>query len=202
MAELLLTDPAALRIRATTDVDIIVAVATRSAYNTLEMELRALGIAPDQREGAPVCRTRTPDGLILDTMPLDPKIIGFSNSWYPYAIESATRETLEPGLTIRAVSAPAFLATKWEAYSARGGDDPLMSRDLEDIVMVISGRDTIVEDVATCRGDVRSYLSSNAREFTQYGWAEEIIENAVQDAIRIPELRSEALARFQAIANL
>lgn len=109
MAELLVTDTGAVRVRPTVDVDIIVSVSTRSEYNKIEAQLRNLGFEPDRREGAPICRTVSRDGLVLDTMPLAQSILGFSNSWYPYAIETATYEILEPELKIRAVSAPASL---------------------------------------------------------------------------------------------
>jgi hypothetical protein len=62
----------------------------------------------------------TKDDLVLDVMPLDEKILGFTNRWYPYAIETAWAVILEEGLEIRVISAPAFLATKWEAFGSRG----------------------------------------------------------------------------------
>jgi predicted nucleotidyltransferase len=201
MAELLVTDTGAVRVRPTIDVDIIVSVSTRSAYSKIEAQLRDLGFEPDRRDGAPICRTVSRDGLVLDAMPLDQSILGFSNSWYPYALETATNVILDPAVTIRAVSAPAFLATKWEAFAGRGNNDPLTSRDLEDIVMVVSGRESIVDEVKLCRGDVRKYISTNAADFIAEGWVEEIIESAVRDVRRIPELRSEILARFEAMAN-
>ena len=43
------------------------------------MRLMALGLTPDTRADAPVCRMRTADDLLLDVMPLDEAILGFSN---------------------------------------------------------------------------------------------------------------------------
>ncbi|MDB4910173.1 MAG: hypothetical protein JWO39_996, partial [Gemmatimonadetes bacterium] len=57
MAELLLSDIGAVRLRPTIDVDIIVSVSTRSAYDKIEAQLRALGFEPDRRQDAPICRT-------------------------------------------------------------------------------------------------------------------------------------------------
>ena len=82
VAELLVTDPAAVRVRPTDDVDVVVPVTTRTAYHALQMRLMGLGFTPDQRAGAPVCRMRTADDLILDVMPLNEAILGFSNRWY------------------------------------------------------------------------------------------------------------------------
>lgn len=70
VVELLLTDPAAVRIRATTDVDVVVA-GTRSDYHRMEDRLRELGFDNDMSDGAPICRWRTEDGYVLDLMPVD-----------------------------------------------------------------------------------------------------------------------------------
>ena len=79
---LLITDPLAAAIRVTKDVDVIVEVATHSGYYQVEEALRDLGFRNDTREGAPLCRWRWEE-LILDVMPTDPAILGFSNCWYP-----------------------------------------------------------------------------------------------------------------------
>jgi hypothetical protein len=55
--------------------------------NTLAFgeRLRALGFLEDTSEGAPLCRW-VHSGTILDVMPLDEKILGFSNRWYRAAM--------------------------------------------------------------------------------------------------------------------
>jgi len=77
VAELLVTDASVVRVRPTDDVDVVVPVTTRWEYHDLQMRLMALGFAPDQRAGAPICRMRTRDDLVLDVMPLDEEILGF-----------------------------------------------------------------------------------------------------------------------------
>ena len=52
---------------------------------------------------------------------------------------------VEPGLRIRVVTAPYFVATKLEAFRGRGRGDYISSHDLEDLLAVIDGRDVIVE---------------------------------------------------------
>ena len=79
VAELLVTDAAAVRVRPTDDVDVVVSGTTRGAYHDLQMRLITLGFAPDQRSGAPICRMRTVDDLLLDVMPVDEAILGVSN---------------------------------------------------------------------------------------------------------------------------
>lgn len=201
MAELLVTDPGALGVRPTDDVDVIVGITTRGAYHDLQMRLMALGFEPDTRLGAPICRTRTREGLVLDVMPLDERVLGFTNRWYPYAIESAESLILQPDLVIRAIAAPAFLATKWEAFANRGAGDALASHDVEDIVSVVAGRPAITDEVGQCPTEVREFIRSQTRAFLQSPWAEEIVESAVPDARRFPDLRVSVLVRFQSLAN-
>jgi hypothetical protein len=79
VAELLITDPAAVRVRATVDVDVVVPVTSRTEYRRTEKHLEALGFRHDMREGAPICRWVAPDGHLLDLMPADKRVLGFSN---------------------------------------------------------------------------------------------------------------------------
>lgn len=200
VAELLVTDPAAVRVRPTDDVDVVVPITTRSAYDALQQRLLALGFTPDHREGAPVCRMRTADDLILDVMPLDEGILGFSNRWYPSAIVSAATLTLEPGLDVRIASAAAFLAMKWEAFSSRGAADPMSSHDLEDLITVVAGRAGIVEDVAVAPQDIRDFLRKQTATFLAAEWAPAILEGNLPDARRVPGLVDAVAQRFQQLA--
>lgn len=119
VAQLLITDPLSTRVRQTEDVDVIVAVTTRSEYRRMEERLRSLGPRHDTSEGAPICRWLTPDGCRLDVMPVEGELLQFSNRWYPEAIATAHRVELESGLTIRVASASAFLATKPSSRRSR-----------------------------------------------------------------------------------
>jgi hypothetical protein len=100
---LLITDPATGGIRPTKDVDAITEVASYAEYALLSERLRALGLQEDSREDAPTCRWRYQD-LVIDVMPTDERVLGFSNRWYAPAIASA--HTIEiAGLPIRSVTA-------------------------------------------------------------------------------------------------
>jgi hypothetical protein len=52
---LLVTDSGAPRTRVTTDVDVIVEIASRGAYYRLEARLRDLGFQPSVGPDAPIC---------------------------------------------------------------------------------------------------------------------------------------------------
>lgn len=100
VVELLLTDPAAARTRPITDVDVVVTAGTRSEYHRIGERLRALGFESDTAEGAPICRWRSTGGHVLDLMPVDKTIPGFSNEWYPAAVKQTESHELADGLTI------------------------------------------------------------------------------------------------------
>lgn len=158
---LFITDPAAGRIRATKDVDAIVDVASYAKYTAFSERLRMLGLAEDTTPGAPLCRWRR-DDLIVDVMPVDEHILGFSNRWYPTAIETAQMLDIA-GYDVRVVTPALFIATKLEAFHGRGGNDVFASHDLEDIVAVVDGRPEIVRDVAISADDVREYIGAEIR---------------------------------------
>jgi predicted nucleotidyltransferase len=91
-------------------------------------------------------------------MPLDERILGFSNRWYKAAMATSATKRLREGLEIRVVTAPYFLATKLEAFKGRGGGDFHASHDLEDVMSVVDGRETLNAEVQTAGADLCEYL--------------------------------------------
>lgn len=96
-------------------------------------------------------------------MPPYERILGFANRWYPLAMETAEVVLLPSGTKIRLITAPVFLATKFEAFADRGRGDLLGSHDLEDIVNVLDGRPEIVDEIVAVSDEVRGYLSGQCR---------------------------------------
>jgi hypothetical protein len=158
---LFLTDSVAVGIRPTKDVDAIVDVTSYAEYTSLSTWLRALGLAEDSTPGAPLCRWRR-DAMIVDVMPIDERMLGFSNRWYPAAVETAQVWRIAEH-DVRVVTPALFLATKLEAFRGRGRGDIYASHDLEDIVTVIDGRPEIVADVGDAAADVRAAIASDVR---------------------------------------
>jgi len=201
VAELLVTDPAAVRVRETDDVDVVVRVTSRTAYHRLGERLRRLGYREDISQGAPLCRWRDPEGLLLDVMPLDPAILGFSNPWYGPALDQAASYRLSDDLAIRIPPAAIFMATKWAAYEGRGGDDPMGSHDLEDIITVVAGRPEISGEMAAAQPDVRRYVAESTSRFLTDAAARDVIAGALPDVWHAPALLQAIEARFSAIAR-
>lgn len=154
---LLITDNAASAPRATFDVDAIAEIASYAEYAEFGNRLRSLGFSEDMRAGAPVCRW-VARGTTLDVMPLDEKVLGFSNRWYRAALATAIQRRLADDLQIRIVTAPLFLATKIDAFKSRGKGDFSTSHDLEDLVSVVDGRPEIVEEVQAATPELQAYL--------------------------------------------
>ena len=160
---LLINDKAAAEVRPTYDVDAIAEISSYAAYADFSERLRRCGFTEDTREGAPICRWRQKE-TILDVMPLDAKILGFSNLWYKPALDSAVVHELEPGLHARVVTAVYFCATKLEAFAGRGKNDYQSSHDLEDLMAVVDGRAELVEEISAGAEDVRAYIAAEIRK--------------------------------------
>jgi hypothetical protein len=159
VAGLLVTDPLADSVRATRDVDAVVN-ANRSTFYRIEEQVAQLGFARDASSDV-ICRwVHKASGLLFDLMPVQPEVLGFSNRWYPYAVQTAVPVTLGDGITIRLVSAVAFVATKLEAFASRGGGDFMSSHDLEDVLNIVDGREELVKEMATAPADLRQAVAS------------------------------------------
>ncbi len=134
------------KVRRTYDVDAISEIVSYADYAVFSVRLRALGFTEDSRLGAPLCRWQHGE-LVLDVMPLDASILGFSNRWYADALRTAVAVVLPSGLKLKAITAPYFLGKKIEAFRGRGGDDYFASHDLEDFITVIDGRPSLLHEV-------------------------------------------------------
>ena len=154
-----ITDPGAPPVRPTKDVDVVVEVATRSAFHDFEARLRKRRFAEDQEDGV-IGRWGHPSGLTLDAMPPQPGILGFENRWQGAAIPHAIERELPSGARMRAASPPYLLATKLEAFKGRGNRDFLGSRDFGDIIALIDGREELIDEVAQAPDDVRTYIAA------------------------------------------
>lgn len=157
---LLVDEPAHFGVRQTDDVDVIIDVTTLVEYHHFSERLRELDFHEDT-EG-PICRwlIDTAIGKVkLDIMPIDEKILGFSNRWYKAAIKEASDISLPSKTIIRVVSPAYFIATKFEAFAGRGKGE-YFSHDLEDIVFVMENRSRLIHELMDCTEELKKYFSS------------------------------------------
>ena len=154
---LYLTDPVTVSdVRATNDVDLIVNLAGFSQWNSLLETLRDRGFAEAPEEDV-ICRLRL-GTLNVDFMPDDSAILGFTNRWSGRGMATAVKIPLDADIEIRILTPVLFLATKIEAFLGRGNGDLLSSRDAEDILLVVDGRESLAEEVRTAEPDIAGYI--------------------------------------------
>lgn len=196
---LLLTDAFTReQVRSTDDVDLIVHVITYAELNHLRQALKARGFTePSLLDSEmPVCAMKLGE-LRVDVMPDHDGVLGFSNRWYRQAMESAAAISVGGDLAIRAVSPPFFIATKLEAYRARGNGDPLASRDIEDILNLVDGRPELLGEVRASARELQSYIAAELAQLLGVG----DFEYAVQSQARDPDREALLFERLDALVG-
>lgn len=152
---LYLDEVAAADVRPTNDVDCVVEVTSTAKYYQLSAKLREIGL--QEYTGGPLCRWYYED-LIIDIMPTDPSVLGFSNSWYIPGIAKSITYDLPSGQQIWIFSVPYLFASKIEAFRSRGERDFYGSSDFEDIVTLLDGCPFLEEEVQHADADVKAFV--------------------------------------------
>ncbi|MCG8274100.1 hypothetical protein MIC97_21685 [Aquamicrobium sp. NLF2-7] len=195
---LYITDPVTLEgVRATDDVDLVVDIAGFAEWTELMERLRDRGFseAPDDDV---ICRMKLGE-LKVDFMPDDETILGFTNRWYAKGIETSIPALLEETLVIRHLTPALFIATKFEAYRGRGEGDLIGSRDAEDILLLVDGRDELVEEITATETEVRIYIAGQMTGLL----ADPSFEHFLEGNIRGPAGRVDIVYdRLMAISHL
>lgn len=151
-------DPAAPSSVATLDVDCIVELSNLLSFRELEKKLRKQGFKqPVNEDNPPICRWAFGE-IIVDIMPSDPKILGFTNRWYKEGMANRESRRLPNDTDVYVFSIPFFVGSKIEALKNRGGNDLRLSHDLEDIVFVLSGSSNAKETLANAPKALKTYL--------------------------------------------
>ena len=192
--------------RPTDDVDCVVTVSSRIAYNQLEGELRRRGLRQPIAEGGPICRWRLPVdaelSIVVGVMPSDPAILGFSNDWYELGAQAPVSRTLPSGRTVRVFRPSLFLASKVEAYEARGAKDPLFSHDLEDVITLLEGCKGLVDDVESSPAPVRGFLGAWSRDrLADPNFGELVDGNLGGRGAALLRRRAEVFARLKRLSS-
>lgn len=165
-------------VRFTDDVDLIVNIASRVEWIQLQEKLREQGFGESMNDDL-TCRMRLGE-LKVDFMPEDPSILGFSNMWYSEGLANARDYLLPNGLNVRILTPALFVATKLEAHKGRGADDIQLSRDLEDILIVIDGREEIVEEINSSPDKIKNYIKDEFHSLLHHEDFEYTVEGAVR----------------------
>lgn len=145
------------QVRHTDDVDVIIHLVGTAELYKFQETLRKKGFKDNISDDSPICAMFLGQ-LRVDFMPDDEKLYGFTNRWYSDALKTASPYILPNGIEIRLVRPDYFIGTKFEAYNSRGNNDPLGSRDIEDILTLIDGRAELLEELKKSPPDLLKYI--------------------------------------------
>ena len=152
-----------VKFRPTDDVDCVVEVASRVEYHKIEERLRELGFQHPMDERAPICRWKF-QGILVDVMPIEGRVLGFSNRWYPEGFATSVMTKLPDGQEIRIFALPYLIASKLEAFKDRGKGDFVGSTDMEDIIAVLDGVPDFQEQIERASEPVKAFLRNGFEE--------------------------------------
>jgi predicted nucleotidyltransferase len=199
--DLWITDPTTRAPRVTYDVDVVIEVTTLAGYADFQEQLRRRGFREDIESGI-ICRWQHPaSGLVLDAVPVRHELAGFSGRWLADAAAAAVTTSLDDNMTIRAVPAAWLTVLKLEAFASRGNDDVLQSRDVEDIILLVDGREELAGELAALPSDARTYVTDQLRALTDHRFIDYAVEGALVAADARARASAVTLPRLYALAN-
>jgi hypothetical protein len=80
-----------------------------------------------------------------------------ANPWFESGFKNSITIEVEK-MPIRILTLPYFLATKFAAFEGRGGNDPRMSHDFEDIVYLLNYTSNFNKQISASDPEVQEYL--------------------------------------------
>jgi hypothetical protein len=104
------------------------------------------------------------------------------------------------GLTVHISVAPALLALNWARYRA-GGESPLDSAELEEIVVLAAGRVELAHEVRNAPSELRAFVAHETAQFLSYDGAEHVIRAALPGVNRPVSMVRRVLDRLHSIVG-
>lgn len=200
VAPILQSLPPMPRARVTDDVDALLVSASYPESAALEEAVARLGFRRDM-SATHAHRWIAPCGDKLDLVPFGKHLGATGGALDHAAAATAIVTELEPGLTIRHVSAPVFVAMKLAAHSDRFADDPFASRDLQDVFAVIASRPELVAEMKSAPMDVRSFAAGELKKLLAHPDAEEMVAAHLNDARPLAPVVEWTLERVRKMAG-
>lgn len=121
---------------------------------------------------------------MVDIMPDDERVIGFSNPWYKPGLQNLITYSLPDGPDINLLSLPYFIATKFSAFRGRGENQYRTSHDFEDIIYLTDNCMSIVSSIESIEGEVKNYLREEYKQVWNNEYRTEIISCHLSPLIR------------------
>ena len=183
---LLLDDPAAPPPRFTVDVDTAVDVLSYFEWDRLQSRLYECGLVvrgnPAVGKGR-ICLFYLEE-IEVDIMPVRLQSILRPSRMLELGFQFAEPYFLADDLEILSLSAPSLLAAKLEAFADRGLHDPLMSKDLDDIVALLDRRLDIGDQVSAAPEEMRHFIAIAMRQLLGDGHLLDVISDLLGDRER------------------
>lgn len=168
-------DPAADEIRPTQDVDMTLNVINLGEWRIIQEELSELGFHPDPF-GHAICSYKYND-IPVDIMAAEDGPLGPANKWFKIGFNNLWT-VMAKDQEIRILSAPCYLATKFEAFKDRG-KDYRTSHDIEDIIYIMDNRTTIVEEVNESKDSIKAFIKDQLLKIVNLGVMEEVLASHI-----------------------
>ena len=164
-------DPAADEIRPTQDVDMTINILNLGHWEEVQKKLSELGFQPDPF-GHAICSYKYND-IPVDIMATEDGPLGPSNRWYKVGFKNLWNVKVKDQ-EIKILSAPCYLATKFEAFKNRG-NDYRTSHDIEDIIYVIDNRIDIVSEITEGEPSILLFIREQLQIIINKGILKEVL---------------------------
>ncbi|MFN5318538.1 MAG: nucleotidyl transferase AbiEii/AbiGii toxin family protein, partial [Bacteroidia bacterium] len=164
-------DPAADEIRPTQDIDMTLNIVNLSHWEKVQEQLGALGFYPDPF-GHSICSYKYKD-IPVDIMASEEGPLGPANRWYKMGFENLWTAKAKDQ-EIKILSAPCYLATKFEAFNDRGSDYRT-SHDIEDIIYIVDNRVGIVEEIRKDDYRIANFIKEQLQKIINKGMMHEVL---------------------------
>jgi predicted nucleotidyltransferase len=184
-------------VRPTDDIDIIVELVTYKERTDFDQKLLRAGFRNDTTSPV-VCRYKI-DGITVDIMPTNDPSIGFKNSWYAEGFHNTLPIKIGKEQNISILTAPYFIATKFEAFLNRGKGDGRISHDFEDIVFVLENRTAVWAEMNSSTGKINAYLKQQFLNLSMHTHIYEWIDGHVTRSI--PPMTAQVLAEMKKFSS-
>jgi hypothetical protein len=164
-------DPAADEIRPTHDIDLTLNIINLNHWKEVQEKLATLGFHPDPF-GHAICSYKYKD-IPVDIMATEDGPLGPANRWYKMGFENLWIAKAKDQ-KIKMLSAPCYLATKFEAFNSRG-NDYRTSHDIEDIIYVLENRVAIVEEIAKEDSRITTFIKAQLQSIVDKSLLQEVL---------------------------
>jgi hypothetical protein len=142
-----------------------------SHWERVQEQLRVLGFYADPY-GHSICSYKYKD-IPVDIMAAEDGPLGPANRWYKIGFENL-KSVKAKDQDINILSAPCYLATKFEAFNDRGSDYRT-SHDIEDIIYILDNRIGIAEEIASDDIRVAQFIKEQLLSIRNKGLMQEVI---------------------------